>query len=186
VRWKTDKNPYGLSVNSICNVLVACCGASKLQEFSTFGILIREIVLEGDMSSPVHAVQLSNGHYVISHSLPCNTVSIVGVSGKVVHRYVNSQQFGPGPLCGVQNIAVCKNGCLVAADSYRILAMNPTLSCAHAMPLNFSDKPGLQSALAVCFVESQGRLYVGEGRSTGSRLLVFDNVQNVGVHMKLS
>jgi len=47
MRWKTDKNPYDLSVNSICNVLVACCGASKLQEFSTFGILIREIVLQG-------------------------------------------------------------------------------------------------------------------------------------------
>jgi len=186
MKWKTDKHPFGLFVNSICNVLVACSGTNKLQEFSTFGILIREIVFQGDTSFPMHAVQMNNGQYLVSHTSPYSSVSIVGVDGKVIHRYGNTQPFGAGPLYGVQNIAVCKNGCVLAADrnNRRILVMNPTLSCAYEMPLSFSVKPGLQCPWALCFEESQGRLYVGENH--GTRLLVFDNVKNVGVHMKLS
>lgn len=186
MRWKTDRNPHGLSINSICNVLVACNGANKLQEFSTFGILIREIVFPGDVSSPLHAIQLSNGQYAVSHGGSYYSVSIVGVDGKVVQKYGNTQQFGAGSLSCVPNIAVCKNGCVMAADSNnrRILVMNPTLSCAHEMPVSFSVQPGLQCPYSLCFEESRGRLYVGE--SSGARLLVFDNVKNVGVHMKLS
>jgi len=187
MKWKTDKNPFGLSINSICNVLVVCSGTNKLQEFSTFGILIREIVFQGDMSSPVHAIQMSNGQYIVTHGSPYSNVSIIGVNGKVVHNYGNSQQFGAGPLSNAQGIAICKNGCVMVADTNnnRILAMNPTLSCAHEMPFGFSVQPGLQFPLALCYEESQGRLYVGES-SGGLRLLVFDNVKNVGVHMKLS
>jgi len=187
MKWKTDKSPRGLSVNSVCNVLVACSGTNKLQEFTTFGILVREIVFQGDMSSPLHAVQMSNGQYMVSHGTPYTNVSIVAVDGKVVYQYGNSHQFGTGPLNTVQNIAVARNGCVLVADSgnKRILAMNPVLSCAHEIPFSLSVHGGLQNPQALYYQELQGRLYVGEAAGEG-RVLIFDNVKNIGIDMKRS
>jgi len=189
MKWKTDKSPRGLCVNNVYNVLVACSGTNKLQEFTTFGILIREIVFQGDnpMTFPVHAVQMSNGQYMVSHAAPYSSISIVAVDGKVVYQYGNSHQFGTGPLSGAQNIAVARNGCVLVADSgnRRILAMNPVLSCAHEIPFTLSLQGGLQTPQALYFKELQGRLYVGE---TGGecRVLIFDNVKNIGIDMKRS
>jgi len=184
MKWKTDKNPFALSINSVHNILVACRGSNKFQEFTTFGILIREVILQDGISAPLHAVQIANGQYVVSHDSPCS-VSVIGVDGKVVHTYSNSQTFGAGPLSQSTNVAVCKNGCILAADieNKRILAMNPTVSCAHEMPLSLSIQGGLQRPWALWFDEPQGRLYVGE--ISGGRLLIFGNVKNIGVNMKL-
>jgi len=183
MKWKTDIScslQCGLSINSVYNVLVACSGTNKLQEFTTFGILVREIIFQGKMFSPVHAVQMKNGQYVVSHASPYNNVSIIAVDGKVVHTYGNLHLFGAGPLGIVQNVAVCKNGCILVADSTNngIVAMNPTLSCAHEVPI----PGGLQRPWALCFDESQGRLCVAQCNG----ILILDNVMmNVGVHMRL-
>ena len=184
MKWKTDKTPFALSINSVYNVLVACNGTNKLQEFTTFGILVREVILQDGVSSPFHAVQIANGQYIVSHGNP-TSVSVIGVDGKVVDTYDNSQTFGAGPLGQSMNVAVCKNGCILVADTNnkRILAMNPTLSCAHEIPFSLSIQNGLQGPAALWFDESQGRLYVGE--CNGGRILIFDNVKNIGINMKL-
>ena len=185
MKWKTDKGPFALSINSVYNVLVACNGTNKLQEFTTFGILVREVILQDGVSNPIHAVQIANGQYVVSHGCPNNNVSVIGVDGKVVHSYGNSQTFGAGPVGQSKNVAVCKNGCILVADTNnnRILAMNPTVSCAHEIPFSLSSQGGLQGPWALWFDESHGRLYVGE--CNGGRILIFDNVKNIGINMKL-
>jgi len=61
--WSVADRPRGLSVNRAHNVVVACHGANKLQEYTTHGIPVREICR---LQAPFHAVQLSSGDYVVS------------------------------------------------------------------------------------------------------------------------
>jgi len=63
--------------------------------------------------------------------------------------------------------------------------MNPVLSCAHEIPFSLSVHGGLQSPQALYYQELQGRLYVVEAAGEG-RVLIFDNVKNIGIDMKRS
>jgi len=62
-KWSVARDPRGLSVNNKHNLIVACSGANKLQEYTTHGSLVREICLQG-VNLPWHAMQLSTGDYV--------------------------------------------------------------------------------------------------------------------------
>ena len=80
--WSVANDPRGLSVNNAHNLVVACCTANKLQEYTTHGILVREIILQAGVTSPWHAVQLSSGHYVVSQCKSPGVVAIVGIDGQ--------------------------------------------------------------------------------------------------------
>jgi len=64
--WSVASRPTGLSVNIAHNLVVACSGANKLQEYTTHGSLVREICLQAGVTYPWHAIQLSTGDYVIT------------------------------------------------------------------------------------------------------------------------
>ena len=64
--WSVASHPRGLSVNIAHNLVVACCLANKLQEYTTHGSVVREICLQAAVTSPWHAIQLSTGDYVVS------------------------------------------------------------------------------------------------------------------------
>jgi len=64
--WSVASGPRGLSVNIAHNLVVACCLANKLQEYTTHGSVVREICLQAAVTSPWHAIQLSTGDYVVS------------------------------------------------------------------------------------------------------------------------
>ena len=76
--WSVARGPRGLSVNIAHNLVVACCVANKLQEYTTHGSLVREICLQAGVTSPWHAVQLSTGDYVVSQYTSPGVVSVVG------------------------------------------------------------------------------------------------------------
>ena len=67
-KWSVARRPAGLSVNKAHNLVVACCGANKLQEYTTHGCIVREICLQAGLAHPRHAIQLSTGDFVVSHS----------------------------------------------------------------------------------------------------------------------
>jgi DNA-binding beta-propeller fold protein YncE len=67
IKWNVGERPRGLSINSECNLIVACGAVSyrgeagKIQEYNTTsGSLVREISLElKDVKlDPLHAIQL--------------------------------------------------------------------------------------------------------------------------------
>jgi len=91
MKWSVANSPAGLSVNGAHNVVVACCGAGKLQEYTTHGSLVREICQQAVLTSPWHAVQLSSGDYVVSQHESPGVVSVVGVDGQIRHSYGQSQ-----------------------------------------------------------------------------------------------
>jgi len=176
-QWSVASRPAGLSVNKEHNVVVACGGADKLQEYTTHGTLVREISLEQmGLFSPWHAVQLSTGDYVLSRKTSPGAVSVVGVDGQVVCSYDQSQASNVAPTKYPRSLAVTKNDNILVADpnNNRILSLNSSLSSAHELVLPVDN--AIQAPFGLFLDELRKRLYVGEYDGE-CRVLVFDNVQ---------
>ena len=70
--WPIDDErgePRGLSVNTAepHNVLVACPSAGKIKEFSTYGNIVRDIVLPRHVVNACHARELPSGQLIVCH-----------------------------------------------------------------------------------------------------------------------
>jgi len=176
-QWSVASRPAGLSVNKEHNVVVACNGAHKLQEYTTHGTLVREISLQHvGVSSPWHAVQLSTGDYVVSQHTSPGAVIVVGVDGQVVCSYDQSQASNVGPMSGPASLAVTRNDDILVADlgNNRILSLDSSLSSAYELVLPVDN--AIQSPFGLFLDELRKRLCVGEFGGE-CRVLVFDKVQ---------
>jgi len=174
-KWSVADSPRGLSVNKAHNVVVACFGANKLQEYTTQGTLVGEMSLQqAGVTSPWHAVQLSTGDYMVSHCTSPGVVSVVGVNGQIVRTYKESQSSDVGQINYPRGPSVTQNHNILVADdtTNRILSINGSLSSAQVLAA-LSVDDGIQEPWGLCLDESRGRLYVGEGGGK-SRVLVFD------------
>jgi len=176
-QWSVASHPVGLSMNKEHNVVVACQGAHKLQEYTTHGTLVREIGLQQvGVSSPWHAIQLSTGDYVVSRNTSPGAVSVVGVDGQVVRSYDQSQASNVGPMRDPASLAVTKNDYILVADpsNNRIMSLDSSLSSAHELALPVDN--AIKSPFGLFLDELRKRLYVGEFGGE-CRVLVFDNMQ---------
>jgi len=172
-QWSVASLPSRLSVNKEHNVVVACYGAHKLQEYTTHGTLVREISLQQvGITHPWHAVQLSTGDYVVSQEP--GAVSVIGVDGQVVRSYGQSQASNVGWMNLPRSLAVTKNDNILVADcgNYRILSLDSSLSCAQVLALPIDS--GLQQPFGLCLDETRGRLYISECTG-GYRVFVFES-----------
>ena len=80
-KWSVASGPAGLSVNKKHNVVVACFGAHKIQEYTTHGALLREIsLLQAGVRNPL-VTTLVTGDYVVSEWKSPGAVSVVGMNG---------------------------------------------------------------------------------------------------------
>jgi len=172
--WPVASGPRGLSVNSEHNLMVACCDANKLQEYTTHGSLVREICLQAGVTSPWHAIQLSTGDYVVSQYTSPGVVSVVGVDGQVVRSCGQSESSDVGQMNRPSSLAVTKNDDIFVADQYnnRILSINSSLGSIQELALSVDG--GIQMPWGLCLDESRGRLYVGEYVGE-CRLLIFED-----------
>jgi len=172
--WSVASDPRGLSVNNEHNLIVACYGANKLQEYTTHGSLVREICLQAG-TQPWHAIQLSTGDYVVSQDTSPGEVSVVGVDGQVVRSYEQSQTSDVGQLELPTSLAVTKNDDILVADedNNRIWLINSSLGSIQELALSVDG--GIQYPWGLCLDESRGRLYVGE-YGGDYRVLIFDGV----------
>jgi len=175
-KWSVDASPAGLSVNIAHNLVVACRGAKKLQEYTTHGSLVREIRLQSCVTRTWHAIQLSTGDYVVSEFTSPGVVSVVGVDGQVVHSYGQSQTSDVGHMKYPSSLAVTKNDDILVADEVnnRILSINRSTGGVQELALSVDG--GIQGPRGLCLDESRGRLYVGEWGGQ-DRVLVFDGVR---------
>jgi len=172
-KWSVARRPADLSVNRKHNLIVACRGANKLQEYTTHGSLVREICLQAGVTRPYHAIQLSTGDYVVSQCTFPGVVSVVGVDGQVVRSYGQSQTSDVGQMMYPKNLAVTKNDDILVADTDndRILSINSSLGSIQELALSVDG--GIHRPEGLCLDESRGRLYVGECGGE-CRVLVFD------------
>ena len=174
-KWSVASCPTGLSVNIAHNLVVACRGSNKLQEYTTHGSLVREICLQSGVTSPWHAIQLSTGDYVVSQFTSPGVVSVVGVDGQVIHSYGQSQTSDVGQIKYPSSLAVTKSDDILVDDEYnnRILSINRSTGCVQQLALLVDC--GIQHPLGLYLDKSRGRLYVGENAGQ-HRVLVFDRV----------
>jgi len=186
LKWKVASYPYGLSVNTTHNVLVACGSSAyqmhEIQEYTTVGALVRDVSISN--SWPWHAIQLPSGQLVVSQYHPLHRVIVVGLDGRVIRSYGNTRGSQHGQLNGPYVMALYgeQGGVLVAdCSNNRIMALNSSLSDARQLPLSVDG--GVKRPSCLCLDESRDRLYVGEW-SGQCRVLVFDNVVNIDALFK--
>jgi len=157
-QWSVGANPQGLSVTSSHNLLVALREGHSLREYSTDGDLIREILLQpAGITSPVHAVQLSQDRYAVTHHGPKHQFSIVDSDGKLVQSYGDDAGNLNNP-CG---IAVDKRGRVLVADqsNNRILVFCSKTLKAYPLPLPDCE---LNGPYSLHYDSANDRLYIGE------------------------
>jgi len=83
-KWSVARRPVGLSVSNINHVLVVSEGDRKLQIFTTSGNLLQNIQLASDITSPNHAVQLSNDALVLCDAGHRHRVCLITTDGRIL------------------------------------------------------------------------------------------------------
>jgi hypothetical protein len=180
--WHVGSDPRGLSVNTACNLLVACYWANKIQEYTTNGSLVREILLgSNDVDlRPRHAIQLTNDQFVVSCVNMSDVSDVVEVDeeGRVVVSYRKQlQSTTQHEFAFPRHLSVGKNNeSILVADTYnnRIVILNRSLNYCDARELNAMSVDGrLKWPSCLYFDVSKNRLFVGEWRGQ-RRVLVFN------------
>ena len=157
-QWSVGANPQGLSVTSSHNFLVALRDGQSLREYSTNGTQIRQIPLQpAGITSPVHAVQLSQDRYAVTHHGPKHQFSIVDSDGKLVQSYGDDA----GNLNNPYGIEVDKRGRVLVADqsNNRILVFCSKTLKAYPLPLPDCE---LNGPYSLHYDAANDRLYIGE------------------------
>jgi len=160
--WSTGTGSYprGLSVNSAGNVLVACWGANKIQEYTTTGSLVREISLQSGVAGPMTVVQLSNNQFGVTHAGGSHRYCVVGLNGTAVKCYGGSTGSGVGHMNWAYGFTLNQHGTVFIADNgnNRVLMLNPSTFNATVLAVD----GGLQYPYCVHYDKSRDQLYIGE------------------------
>jgi len=157
--WSLDSCPEALSVTSSHNLLVALSDHNALNEYSTDGVLIRQVSLQSSgISEPVHAVQLSEDQYAVTHHGPTSQFSIVNSDGELVQSYSGNA----ADINLLRQFAVDKQGRAFVADqrNNRILVVNLNTLSAYQLPLPADCQ--LDAPCSIYYDSTNSRLYIGE------------------------
>jgi hypothetical protein len=162
-KWSVGDGPMGLSINSACNLLVACYSDDKIEEYETrSGSLVRKIRLQpydGKSLSPYHVIELTSGQFLVSCLVVNNVyeddVVEVDVNGRVVVSYTKQLQSTNKQNFHVpRRLAVDKNNeCILVADCYndRIVILSRSLNrCARQFDVT-SLHGGLKQTVVCSF-----------------------------------
>jgi len=164
--WSVGGNPQGLSMTSSHNVLVALQGGHLLREYSTDGTMIHQINLRpAGITSPVHAVQLSQNRYAVTHHGSKHQLSVVDSDGKLVQSYGGNA----GNLNSPHGITVDKRSLrMFVADmsNNRILVISCKTLEAYPLPLPDCE---LNGPYCLYYDAADDRLYIGE--YSGQRII---------------
>ena len=180
-RWAVNDRSCCLSVNAAHNVLATCQLVRKIKEFSSHGDLLRELTLPDDVMNPLHAIQLTNGHFIVCHGRFDDTVHRVCKISEEGRDIVQSHGGQRGSDNGQYNIpfhlAADKNEFVFVADvnNQRVTLLSPTLG--YICQVVSRDK--VKGAPVRLYLDAQRRrLYVvdnerKDGAWTIGRVVVF-------------
>jgi len=132
-QWPVNDSPVGISVNKAHHVLVVCPSVHKIKEFSTYGHLFRELTLPYDVINPSHAIQLTNGQFIVCHGGLLDyfhRVCTISADGqKTVRAHGGQTGSDTGQYDWPRHLAVDDNEFVFVADYYnrRVTLLSPTL-----------------------------------------------------------
>jgi len=127
-----NDEPCGLSVNADHNLIVTCLEVHKIKEFSPRGDLLRDVTLPDDVINPWHAIQLTNGQFILCHGAEEGVHRVCKVSEDGGH-IINSHSGPPGSNTGQykvpRHLAVDDNEFVFVVDvnNRRVTLLSPTL-----------------------------------------------------------
>jgi len=163
-KWQIDAEVHGLSVTDTHSVLATCANVREIREFSTDGKLLRQIRLARDVASPCHAIQLSNGQFIVCHGGPedpVHRVCLIGSDGDVVKSYGGPLGSGKQHMAIPLRLAVDRNGFVYVVDlgNCRVLLLSPELTYEREVV----SKDQLKGRpLRLCLDADKDRLYVAD------------------------
>jgi len=171
MNWRVYGRPRGLSVNDACNVIVTCHLGNEIYEPE--GQLVRTIELpESHVTTPLHAIQLKDSRFIVSHWEPVHGNSLIDKQGRVsaTNRGSESTELLHYP----HQLAINKQGSVLLVDcnNNRLFVLDVSLSNARDFTLPINS--GLNRPGSLYFNESHSQLYVGE--ENGQRVVICDNV----------
>lgn len=173
-QWSVESPPYGLSTNSVHNVLVACGDDCMFLEYTTYGLLVRKINLRPHIEYPVQVVQLFSGRYGIIHQGSTPGYSVVDDNGQVINRYtkpgilvsdIDSKRF----LRRRQTDVLRTHCTLAVVHPRKVSQINNRILVLTETENSFTDEwlpQGICGALnqpsCIHYDASRRRLYIGE------------------------
>jgi len=179
-KWPVYDEPDSLSVNASHSLIVTCRKVRKIKEFSPRGDLLRDVILPADIVNPWHAIQLTNGQFIVCHGKRDDSVHrVCRVSED--GRHFQSQGGQPGSSTGQYNVpvhlAVDSNELVFVSDliNRRVKLLSPTLNYVRQV-VSCDQIQWLPDRL--CLDVQRRRLYVADnecqdGKFTAGRVVVF-------------
>jgi len=166
-QWPVNDEPSGLSVNAQHNLLVTCCIAHKIKEFTTDGHIVRTVCLPGDVINPWHTVQVRSGQFIVCHGSrraddAVHRVCMISADGRhIVHSHGGQPGSDIGQYDVPRHLAVDNDEFVFVVDmnNSRVTLLSPTLH--YIRQVVSSDK--LQWWPWCVYLDTHKRfLYVGE------------------------
>jgi len=153
MRWSVSSRPAGLSLTSDHSLLVASQGEYKLQEFTTYGLLLRNISIMENTPGPqvMQAVQLPGDRFLFTRFGKPEAHAVCAMSestGRNVSLSHGGQHGSFQHLNRPAGLAVDKDGRVLVADWYnnRLLVLavdtdnsSPLLGYLHTMSVSVDE-----------------------------------------------
>ena len=175
-RWEMKgEEPAGISITSgASNVLVTCGGLRKLIEYTSHGVVVREIRLDGSIPHPFHASQLYGDIFVVHGEMfdELNRLCIVANDGSVKASYGGAPGNTKGQLQRPRHLAIDMQGNILIADclNARVLILKSSLVDGRELLTKREDGKRFDPR-RLCFDESRTQLYIAD--YTNKDVLVF-------------
>jgi len=166
VKWPVEKRPYGLSlIRANCHILVSCREDGYLIELDPRArTMVQKIHLPKGCLHPLHAFQLDDGTYLVSHGYDTDStrrVCKVTRGGKVVRSYGDEKGGDHDHLDEPCHIAMYRNDVVFVADfnNGRVVMLNPSLRFVRNAT---RDVKGTDCFQRLCLDDQSKTLYVGD------------------------
>jgi len=177
--FSVSGEPCGISLTRKhnCNTLIVTLWDTKtIAEYTTEGMLLREIRLDESIKGPQHCAELSTGQFVVCQwDGTHHGVVIVDANGAIVMSYGGPIGSPTRPRYGLRGLAVDTSDNILVADSdnHKVQLISSTLT--HLRDVRLSNR-NLRDPYSVHLDEFSDRLYIGEGGwgSGNDRLFVLD------------
>lgn len=171
--WSVGSIPYGFCVNNACNVLVACTETVMIQEYTTAGVLVKEINLRNSIQYPLNVVQLPGNQLGVAHGGSLQRFCVLGQDGNAVKIYGNKSGSGVDELNSPYGLAMCSPSVVFVADygNNRVLMLDTSKDPIQSTTLAVNG--GLANPFCVHYDKKRRRLYIGE-MTAGMRVIVLE------------
>lgn len=176
-KWTTDDNGGSLSVSEDSYVTLTIRNRSRLHEYTSDGLLIREVNLAPDIVHPSHALKLTNGQFLVSYGDVGDRehgVCLLDDSGRIFRSVGGRDSVFEGMDVPFYIAADDKGSILVLdRNNKRVLVFSLALGFRGEL---LSRDEGLKDSHRMYFDSSSDRLFVADNMMgwIHGRVLIFD------------